>query len=280
MIEYIQSLEKKTNSKRTLYVKQMLMNMNVAFTSQPFRQRILKGENIVVEEFCGDFNNQLLLTAHTNKYFSSPGANDDGSGVAVLLEIIKYLKQSHKKKGVKIVFFDLEDGLAYIDGSSYFADHTDISKISFVLNLDGVGMGDSVTISPKIPGATSNDYINFLLQYVKKSGIQYFSFNLPPLLIEDHIPFTKKSLPAISLNLMPKQDVSYLKGITNKSFLHQLKDLLLYRGFNRKNHPMTVMRHRHNELDTSDHVQEESLQLAFQVAMKMIDFHARKAVVA
>lgn len=281
MIEHIKKLEKKTNKARTDYVKQVLDSINVPFKVQPFRQRILRGENIIVEQFCGDSNNQLLLTAHTNKYFSSPGANDNASGVAVLLEVIKHLKQSHLKKvtGIKIVFFDHEDGLAILDGSSYFANHTDVSKISFVLNLDGVGMGNSVTISPKITSNISNDYIDFFLQCLDKMNVKHFSFDLPPLMVEDHVPFIQKSVTALSVNLMSEHDLAYLKGLESKSRLQILKETLIYRGYNRKNHPMTIMRHRHNELDTSVYIQEKSLQLAFQLTIQMIDYHTRRAVV-
>lgn len=31
----------------------------------------------------------------------------------------------------KIVFFDHEDGLAYIDGSTFYVNNTDLSKIEF-----------------------------------------------------------------------------------------------------------------------------------------------------
>lgn len=282
MIEHVKKLEKKSNKERTHYVKQVLEQMGVAFSVQPFRQRILRGENIIVEVFCGNSSNQLMLTAHTNKYFSSPGANDNASGIVVLLEIIKHIKQLHLKKntGIKIAFFDHEDGLAILDGSSYFVNHTDMSKISFVLNLDGVGMGDSVTISPMIKNNTSNDYINFLLQCLEQMSVKHFSFDLPPFMVEDHMPFIKKSVTALSVNIMPEHDFTYLKSIINKSWMQKLKISLVYRGFNSKNHPMTIMRHRHNELDTSFYIQEKSLQLAFQLTMKMIDYHTRKAVVS
>ena len=280
MIDHIKNLEKKTNKERTDYVKQILKQTNVSFSVQPFRQRILKGENIIVEQFSGDSRRQLLLTAHTNKYFSSPGANDNASGVAVLLEIIKYLSKMERKKdaGLTIVFLDHEDGLAYLDGSNYYVNHTDVSRISFVLNLDGVGMGNSITLSPKITSSTSSDYINYLLQYLVKSRIKHFSFDLPPIMVEDHVPFINKSVNAISLNLMSELDLEYLKGISNTSWLQEMKVYLIYRGFNRKNHPMTIMRHRHNELDTSDYIQEKSLQLAFQLTMKIIDYHSKRTV--
>lgn len=281
MIEHIKKLEKMTNKERTDYVKHVLEKMDVAYSVQPFRQRVLKGENIIVEQFCDGSSSYLLLTAHTNKYFSSPGANDNASGVAVLLGLISHLKQRDLKKtiGIKIVFFDHEDGLAILDGSNYFVSHTDKTNISFVLNLDGVGMGNSFTLSPRITSETSNRYISNILQFLKGKNIKYFSFDLPPLMVEDHMPFLQKNITALSVNLMPEQDLEYLKEVVNKSWMHKLKIMLYYRGANRKNHPMVVMRHRHNELDTSEYIQEKSLELAFQLSINMVDYHTRNAVV-
>ena len=210
------------NKDRTEYIKKILVSMGVTFRTQPFRFRILKGENIIVDHFCQSTNKSLLLlTAHSNKYFSSPGANDNASGVAVILGIIELLleRKYGEKLGIKIIFFDHEDGLAYVDGSSYFVDHSDLSCINFVLNLDHVGMGNSITMSPKFTAETKNTYTNHLLDILEKLEVKFHSFQLPPLMVEDHIPFVKKGIAAISLNIMPDTDMRYLIQIEKKPFI-------------------------------------------------------------
>ncbi|MDP4011887.1 MAG: M28 family peptidase [Candidatus Roizmanbacteria bacterium] len=278
MLKHIHQLEKRSNKDRTTYVREVLVNMGIKFSIQPFRFRLLKGENIIVDHFCQSHDkNLLLLTAHTNKYFSSPGANDNASGVAVLLGIIELLleRKDGKKLGIKIVFFDHEDGLAYLDGSSYFVDHTDLSGVNFVLNLDGVGMGNSFTISPKITNETMNTQIQYLFDLFRKLKVKFYSFNLPPLLVEDHMPFVKKSISAISLNLMSESDLNFLMAMEKKSFIVKLANMLFYRGPFRKNHPMAIMRHRHNELDTSKYIEPLSLELCRKIVMELIEFHRR-----
>ena len=276
MLKHIKELEKRSNQGRTEYIKNYLKLAGVSFEIQKFRQRILNGENIIITDFCKqDDQAQLLLTAHTNKYFSSPGANDNASGVVVLLNVIDQLKALNLDNSLntKIVFFDHEDGLAYIDGSTYFVNHTDSSKISFVFNLDGVGVGNAATISPKITESTVSIYTNYILELLKKLDIKYFSFDLPPLLIEDHIPFTDKNVPAISFNLMPEGDLDYLINMERKSSLLKLKEVLWYRGINRKKHPMFIMRHRHNDWDISEYIDKLSLELCKKIVMDVIKFH-------
>ncbi|MEK7163532.1 MAG: M28 family peptidase [Patescibacteria group bacterium] len=276
-ISYIRELEKKSNEGRVSYVKRTLSELEVDFVTQPFRHKLLKGENVIVTEYCGSSNKEILLTAHVNKYFSSPGANDNASGVSVLLKIAENLKKNNlnKRAGIKIIFFDLEDGLAILDGSSYFVENSDLLKTSFVFNLDGVGMGECVTISPKIKESSPDQYVNIVLKQIHKLGLRYLSFNLPPLLVEDHIPFVKRGKTAISFNLIPKEDLAYLMDIDKKSWLEKLYNILVYRGPYRKNHPMRVMRHRHNDLDTSEYIEEKSLKLAEKITMKLVDYHLR-----
>jgi len=275
MLRHTKELEKRSNKDRTDYVKKQLQRLKVNYEIQSFKHKILRGENIIVTEFCDDDKNQLLLTAHTNKYFSSPGANDNASGVAVLLKIIGNLKRLNLKKTnqVKIVFFDHEDGLAYLDGSTYFANHNNLTHINFVLNLDGVGMGNSFTVSPEITNETKNAYKIHLLKLFRESEIKFHSFNLPPLMIEDHIPFITKGVSAVSLNLMSKQDMNYLVRMEKKSFITKFAIYLFYRGIFSKKHPMAIMRHRHNELDTSEYIDISSLELCERITMQMVDFH-------
>ncbi len=273
MLNYVKALEIRTNKERVEYVKKVLKEKGVQYESQPFRLRLLKGENIIVNQYCTpNSRNQFLITAHTNKYFTSPGANDNASGVSVLLKIAENLRAKNvsENAGIKIVFFDHEDGLAYLDGSTYFVKNVDLSKVSFVLNIDMVGTGSAVAISPRLAKKTDK-YTAYLLNFLDRQKIRYLSFDLPPLISEDHVPFIKR-VPAISLNLLPKSDMDYLVHWLRAPLLSQIKDWLLLR-FNRKNHPMFTMQHRHNELDTSEFIQNESLCLCEKIIMDIVDYH-------
>lgn len=71
-----------------------------------------------------------------------PGANDNASGVSVLLNLIRhYQKNPPKYKTVFIFFAGEEAGLL---GSKYFVESKimDLSKIKFLVNLDLLGTGD------------------------------------------------------------------------------------------------------------------------------------------
>jgi aminopeptidase YwaD len=90
----------------------------------------------------------IVFTAHYDhlggmgKQIYFPGANDNASGVSMLLNIMRYYyKNPPKYKTVFIFFAGEEAGLL---GSKHFVDESkfDLKSIKFLLNLDLLGTGD------------------------------------------------------------------------------------------------------------------------------------------
>jgi hypothetical protein len=71
-----------------------------------------------------------------------PGANDNASGVSMLLNLAKYYSENPPKYKTVFVFFAGEE--AGLIGSKCFVDNNtiDLTKIKFLVNLDLLGTGD------------------------------------------------------------------------------------------------------------------------------------------
>lgn len=93
---------------------------------QDFRTRLYNGKGIdgknIIASFNPDAKKRILLAAHYDsrpfadhdpdeKNWNTPidGANDGASGVGVLMEIARLLKDNPTKAGIDIILFDLED---------------------------------------------------------------------------------------------------------------------------------------------------------------------------
>ena len=91
-----------------------------------------------------------------------PGANDNASGVASMLELARVfsMKKPQKRSIIFIAFAAEESGL---EGSGYFVNHSPVNldNIHAMLNMDCVGHGDSVVVGG---GKSSPD----LYELVKK----------------------------------------------------------------------------------------------------------------
>ncbi len=71
-----------------------------------------------------------------------PGANDNASGVSVILNLMKYYKHHPPKYKTVFLFFSGEE--AGLLGSRFFVENKsmDLKKIKFLINLDLLGTGD------------------------------------------------------------------------------------------------------------------------------------------
>jgi Zn-dependent M28 family amino/carboxypeptidase len=129
-----------------------------------------------------------------------PGANDGASGVAVLLELGRTLPQNLDKE-IWLVFLDLEDqgnlpGWDWILGSSALANSLD-RQPSAVIIIDMIGDAD-LNIHKEI---NSNiELTNAIWQTAHKLGYeQQFLPNYKYRMLDDHIPFIQKGIPAIDI---------------------------------------------------------------------------------
>lgn len=97
----------------------------------------------------------MLLTAHLdhvgqqgkNVYF--PGANDNASGIACLLQVAKAFVKSGVRPKRSLVFIAYAAEEMGLDGSRFYAEHPVIPLNQTVaqLNVDCVGLGDSIQVN-------------------------------------------------------------------------------------------------------------------------------------
>lgn len=95
----------------------------------------------IYERFSGE-HRRIGLAAHWDSDVGSPGANDGGSGVALLINLADTLRRNPPKIAVDILFFDGEDvDRAALLGSTHFAAQC-VDSYSFIVVLDMVGDKD------------------------------------------------------------------------------------------------------------------------------------------
>ncbi len=86
----------------------------------------------------------IVLTGHYDHLgkmgqATFPGANDNASGVAMLLSLARYYSTHPSKYSLVFIFFSGEE--AGLEGSKYFVRHPffELSKVKFLLNIDILG---------------------------------------------------------------------------------------------------------------------------------------------
>lgn len=142
----------------------------------------------------------IVFTAHydhlgrmgSQAYF--PGANDNASGTAMLLSMMKHFKENPVNYNLVFIAFAGEE--AGLLGSKYFVEHplVKLEKIDFLLNLDIMGSGEEgITVVNGSKFEREFDQlvqINENLELLKKVNIR------GPAANSDHYWFTEKGVPA------------------------------------------------------------------------------------
>jgi hypothetical protein len=111
----------------------------------PKLERFAEGVNVVAERVGTDKQaGTILVGAHYDSVFQSPGADDNASGVAVVLEVARLLGEATPRT-LKLVLFDKEE--AGLLGSKAFA-----AKKTHLKDLQGAIVMDMVSYACYTPG--------------------------------------------------------------------------------------------------------------------------------
>jgi len=137
------------------------------------------------------------MGAHT--YF--PGANDNASGVAMLLDLATYYteKEPPVKSIIFIAFGAEESGLV---GSKYFVNHPTIPlvQINFVFNMDLMGTGSEGGMI--VNGRIYEEHFNKLIKINKEGKYLPIIKKRGEAANSDHYWFSENGIPSFFIYLM------------------------------------------------------------------------------
>lgn len=131
------------------------------------------------------------------------GANDGASGVAVLLEIARVLKQHPPPRRVIIVLFDGEDyGRSTDDmfiGSRFFAQNLGKWRPDYGILLDMVGDKDlNIPIEGYSWGA-NREFTQAIWNRAEVLGLTPFQQRVGAAILDDHVPLIKVGIPMVNI---------------------------------------------------------------------------------
>ena len=205
---------------RTLdYIEAHLTPFTTRIARQPFVRHGLHGTNVwaSIDGSDSDDAGRLMLGAHWDTrpfadrdanvdHRQQPvlGANDGGSGVAVLLEVARVLQKQPARSSVDLVFFDFED-MGQIDGLPF-----SIGARAFVAaqpdyQVDGGAIVDMICDKRlRIPReGYSNSHAPKVLDAIWQSAARQNAtvfVDAPGVpIIDDHLPFLEAGIAVVDL---------------------------------------------------------------------------------
>jgi Zn-dependent M28 family amino/carboxypeptidase len=170
---------------------------------------MVKSRNVVAQTKTGDTHNVVMAGAHLDTVAKSPGINDNGTGVAALLETAAALgSQPQIANAVRFGFWGSEE--AVLEGSAKYVgglDRDQLNDIALYLNFDMLGSpnagfftydGDqSGQPNPAVPASTvpvgSAGIERTLAGYLNLAGIR--PADMPLGKASDYSPFLDAGVP-------------------------------------------------------------------------------------
>jgi len=138
-----------------------------------------------------------------------PGANDAGSGVAVLLEVAELMRARAPAVGVDLVFLDGEDfgrptsPTEYSRGSRGYAHRLppigDPARPVAAFLFDMVGDKDLEIWDEANSAQRATNLVELVHEAAKATGASHFKPGVRYTLIDDHVPLLDAKLPAVDL---------------------------------------------------------------------------------
>jgi hypothetical protein len=147
-----------------------------------------QGSPNVMVKVNGEREEVVLFCAHYDTVYGSPGADDNASGVSVLLEMD--IPQSPEYT-IMVVFFTGEE--AGLIESRDYAQNTEENIIA-VICVDTVGRGKNLHISSMKKNRSTSFSLSQLIYGLSDEGQP----SVGPL-FSDHVPFNDKGIPAVGL---------------------------------------------------------------------------------
>ena len=185
---------------------------------EPVTESLRKGKNFIVQ-FNQDAKYRLLIGAHwdtraisdqdkniEHKTLPVLGANDGGSGTAILMTLYDMFTADEPPIGIDLVFFDAEDvgrsfeGNTFAIGSEFFSKNLPIKKPDFAIIVDMVGDKQlnlpierfSYNIAPK--------KVKEIWDMAEDLSLNAFEKRIVEEIYDDHVPLWENAqIPAIDI---------------------------------------------------------------------------------
>lgn len=140
------------------------------------------------------------------------GANDGGSGVAVLLHLMELMGRNPPPQGVDLLFFDLEDSGRPAEPSTYCLGSRHLARTwqdfgnplaggtprGLVL-LDMVGDRDLNIPMERYSLAHAPAWTRAVFDRAAALGLEAFDPRPGQAIVDDHLPFLERGIPAVDL---------------------------------------------------------------------------------
>jgi aminopeptidase S len=186
------------------YVHSVLRSAGLAARYQTFRFGTTSSRNVIADYSRGGARRVVMIGGHLDSVPAGPGANDNGSGTAAVLEIARQVARLEPNVNVRFAFWGAEE-VGLVGSHAYVArlSRRERARIVLYLNLDMVGSRNFVRFVYRAEGRTRARRLralaarNLLVYALRSRGLATAAIELGGR--SDHAPFQAAGITTAGL---------------------------------------------------------------------------------
>ncbi|WP_151088273.1 M28 family metallopeptidase [Hymenobacter baengnokdamensis] len=256
LLEIVKLLDNQPNAGRSALIREHLDALGVHCVMQKYAT----GTNLFVD--LGRPETKVGVGTHFDRVPVSAGANDNGSAIAVGLDIIRRHLEAGSKAGVRVFFFDEEE--TGLKGSRAYVAQYGVADLTGLINLEMVGMGNKFALWPV--EATRSGPLLERFEAVAWQQVGCHRFDQIVTNTADHVPFRQAGMrDAFTVTCITDQDMAvaqhYFQAIAQQADTAKLMQILAQ---------APLFRHYHQPTDTYEKLSETTLAMTSAAVWKTI----------
>ncbi|WP_046242970.1 M28 family metallopeptidase [Hymenobacter terrenus] len=248
LLEIVKLLDGQPNATRQALIMEHLDVLGVRYVEQKYAT----GTNLFVD--LGRAESKIGVGTHFDRVPISAGANDNGSAIAVGLDIIRKHQEANSTAGVRVFFFDEEE--TGLKGSLAYVAQYGIRNLTGLLNMELVGMGDKFALWP-VDASHSGQLLQAFEAVARHQQVNCSRFDQIVTNTADHLPFRQAGLrDAFTITCITDQDIAtahyYFQAIEQQANTAELMEILAQ---------APLFKHYHQPTDTYEKLNEAALTM-------------------
>lgn len=275
MMQLIRRMEGRDDRTRQEVLLHELHSRKWLFSLHEYECCEEEGYNVILDLAQQAYPETVLLVAHYDRFGESPGANDDASACAILVDVAEKLQGAALKRNVRIIFFDDEEptiNWRYPIGSSSYVRDFGTEGLYAVVDLEMNGMGDALGIWP-VEGVKDRPVLKAITDVIEERKIPYDFGKRIPGFYADYLPFRDAGfVDAYCLTTFHWKERKRVFAFGEGSGTMVGLRYLAWEKLGVKTVP-TIFQHYHTEADSSEFISEETLRmmsdLVYRIALRL-----------
>jgi hypothetical protein len=272
MLDLVRRLEGRSDRERFAILLEEVRARNWQYSLQEYNHRKQYGCNLIIDLFTGR-PTTILLVAHYDIFGGSPGANDDASALAVLIDAGQRITSLDPSKNIRMIFFDDEEPAIQRFrplGSTKYVEEFGVEGLYAVIDFEMCGIGDAVGIWP-VKGMEDRPMVLQISEMLSRMQIPYdYGYQVPGF-YADYEPFRRAGfLDSYCLTVFDWVERDLVRAFSESSHAELLAR---YFGWKRLKKPLVprLFQHYHTSADRSEFVSEEALAMMSDVVVELAE---------